>query len=180
MKFRSVEIFTGAVFQVPANIQRIDTSSTHGWQLRYGRGKTEMFSDFTPDGSGAQAALDLAVQALKQRIEKLPAPSGLKVSPLARKANELPVGISGPSEQIKKRGGTSYYCFQVSVPLPGGGSTTKKIYIGTARTYSLEREAIALEKAVAVRAEAEKLYKSAKTKEVRAKATNALSGAVGK
>ncbi len=43
MKLRDVAIFNGQKFVVPQGIQRIDTKSTHGWQVRY-QG-TKMFSD---------------------------------------------------------------------------------------------------------------------------------------
>ena len=36
MKFRTVTIFSGHVFEVPQSVQRIDHRATHGWQLRYG------------------------------------------------------------------------------------------------------------------------------------------------
>ena len=39
MKFRTVRIFDGSEHQVPERIQRLDSRNTHGWQLRYGRGK---------------------------------------------------------------------------------------------------------------------------------------------
>ena len=35
MKTRDVAIFSGHRFAVPQGIQRIDTKSTHGWQVRY-------------------------------------------------------------------------------------------------------------------------------------------------
>mgnify|MGYP001004437387 CR=1 FL=1 len=55
MNVRVVEIFNGDRFHVPRCIQRIDHRATHGWQLRYGG--TKLFSDHTPDGSGAEASL---------------------------------------------------------------------------------------------------------------------------
>lgn len=62
MKSRFATIFTGAAFEVPAGIQRIDFHYTHGWQLRYGQA-TKMFSDFSNNGSGARIALEKAVIA---------------------------------------------------------------------------------------------------------------------
>ena len=63
MNTRDVVIFSGERFVVPQCIQRIDHLSTHGWQLRYG--KSKMYSDGTPDGKGARAALALAVTELR-------------------------------------------------------------------------------------------------------------------
>ena len=69
MKLRDVVIFSGARFEVPEGIQRIDHRATHGWQLRYGG--TKLFSDFTPDGSGAARSLGKATRELLARIAKL-------------------------------------------------------------------------------------------------------------
>lgn len=178
MKFRRTVIFTGAIFQVPERIQRIDTDNTHGWQVRYGRGDepTEMYSDFTNDGSGAVAALQLAIAALHRRIRNLPAPTGLRTQPMARKTTDLPVGISGPAlRNANKAGKTPYYCYQVSVPLVSGGSTTKSVYIGTVNTSNAEREHAALAKAAELRAVAEAKIRVAKTKAKRAAAVQALA-----
>ncbi len=76
MKYREVVIFSGHRFQVPEHIQRLDTRNTRAWQLRYGKWKT--FSDHTADGSGAAAALAAAIEELRRRIERLPAPTGLR------------------------------------------------------------------------------------------------------
>ena len=53
MKTRKVTIYSGKTFTVPQGIQRIDTTSTHGWQVRYAG--TKLFSDHSNDGSGAKA-----------------------------------------------------------------------------------------------------------------------------
>ena len=45
MNFRPVKTACGHRFKVPERIQRIDSDSTHGWQLRYGRMPSEFFSD---------------------------------------------------------------------------------------------------------------------------------------
>ena len=68
MKIREVVIFTGQKFSVPQGIQRIDHRATHGWQLRYGG--TKLFSDRTPDGSGADAALEAATKELLKDTSK--------------------------------------------------------------------------------------------------------------
>lgn len=173
MKFRATKIFSGAIFQVPERIQRIDTDNTHGWQVRYGRGDepTEMFSDFTNDGSGAEASLELAIVALHKRIKELPSPSGLRTQPMVRKTSELPVGVSGPTlRNGNNPRKTPYYCYQVSMPLIAGGSTTKSVYIGTENTSNAEREAAALARAIRFRAEAEAKIRVEKTKAKRAAA----------
>ena len=165
MKFRTVVVFDGSEYQVPERIQRLDSPKTHGWQLRYGRGKekTEMFSDFSNDGSGAAASLARAIDALKARINQMPAPNGFRTAPTIRKASDLPVGISGPQERIRKGKTIPYYSFQVSIPLPGGGSTNKSVYIATATTISDEKIEAARIKAIAIREHAVRTADAAKT-----------------
>ena len=178
MQYRTCAIFTGAKFQVPGNVQRIDQAGTHGWQLRYGSGEdgTLMFSDFTTDGSGAAAALELAIKELHKRIRRLPAPTGLRKQPMSRKTTGHPAGISGPYlRNASKPGKTTYWCFQVSVPLPSGGSTTKSVYIGTEKTATVERGEVALAKAIEIRNAAVEKYELAKTRSKRAAAAESLA-----
>ena len=169
MKFRETAIFTGHVFQVPERIQRIDTDNTHGWQLRYGDEPTEFFADGTSDGSGAGGALDEATTELHKRIRRLPAPNGLKTEVATWKRSGLPLGISQQAKP-RKKGGVLCYYFQVSVPVVGGASTTKKVYIGTANTISEERITEKLAEALAMREKSVTLFETAKTREKRAAA----------
>lgn len=176
MRARAVTIFSGQTFEVPASIQRIDSKTTHGWQVRYGKqqDRTKIFSDHTKDGSGAAASLAKAVGELLRRVSELPAPTGLRKRVHSTKVSPLPPGISGPA--LRAGGGTGktpYYCYQVSVPLPGGGNTTRAVYIGTARTRNEEREAAALEKAKLIREQAVAQYEQAATRARRAMASAA-------
>jgi hypothetical protein len=171
MRTRAVRIFSGETFEVPASIQRIDSRSTHGWQVRYCKAedRTKIFSDHTPDGSGAAASLAKAVAELHRRITQFPAPTGLRRRAHSTKKSALPPGISGPA--LRNGGGTGktpYYCFQVSVPLPGGGNTTRSVYIGTERTRNDEREAAALAKAQQIREQAVEQVEQAATRARRA------------
>ena len=77
MQTRTVTIYSGLRIRVPEHIQRIDTHSTHGWQMRYGQ-PTLFFSDGQGTGNGPRPALKRAVDALRQRIAALPAPTGLQ------------------------------------------------------------------------------------------------------
>ena len=178
MQFREVAIFTGATFQVPERIQRIDTRATHGWQVRYGskEERTKILSDFTNDGSGADASLKKAVAELHKRIKRLPAPTGLRTKPATRKTTKLPPGISGPAlRSTNSPGRTPYYCYQVSVPLPNGGNTTKAVYIGTENTKTRERDTAALAKAIEIRDQATRKYELAATRAKRAAAAETLT-----
>lgn len=168
MKFRDVIIFNGKKFAVPQGIQRIDTRATHGWQVRYGG--TKLFSDHTRDGSGAQASLELAQRDLAKRIAQLPAPSLLQKRPSGSKTSNLPVGVSGPI--VRQRDGSRVRSCSFSVLLPRFGQVPRcsSVYIGTENTYTIERYHAALEKAVAMRREAEVVYEQAATKAKRASA----------
>ena len=175
MKFRDVVIFSGQRFQVPQGIQRIDTRATHGWQVRYGG--TKLFSDHTPDGSGAAASLERATQELARRIARLPAPTLLQKRPSGHKTSALPVGISGPI--VRQRAGSGVRSASLSVLMPRWGQPPRcsSVYIGTENTYTVERFQAALDKAVAMRQAAEEAYERAATKARRAAAKAALTAA---
>lgn len=181
LKTRPVTIFSGQHFDVPQCIQRIDTHSTHGWQVRY-QG-TKMFSDHTPDGSGAGRALARATAELKRRIAELPAPTKLQRAPSGHKRTDLPVGISGPI--VRQRAGSAVRTAVLSVLLPRYGLRAQccTVYIGTENTYTVQRYWAALEKAKALRAEAEAAYRAAETqarrREARVRARPGASAAAG-
>ena len=166
MKYREVEIFSGHRFQVPEHIQRLDSKRNRGWQLRYG--KWLSFSDGTSDGSGAGAALALAIEELQRRIDRLPAPTGLRQEPSASKNNDLPVGISGPISRTRKGRRVAEYNFGVTIPRFGDKPTNANVYIGTENTITDERYEEALAKAIDIRKKAERAYQSAATKAKRA------------
>jgi len=166
MRIRKCRIFTGKRFDVPQHIVRIDKDYTHGWQLRYG--KSKFFADHSNDGSGAARALQLATQELGKRIARLPAPTGLKKQAMPNKKSGLPVGVSGPIGRLRKGRNTPSYNFQVSIPLPGGGSTTRTVYIGTETTLTKRRIKEALTKAIAMRAAQVRRIQLASTREKRA------------
>ena len=162
MKTRQVVIFSGETFTVPQGIQRIDTRSTHGWQVRYHG--TKMFSDHTQDGSGAALSLVKATQELLSRIAKLPAPNTLQERPSANKKSDLPSGISGPI--VRQRRGSALRTANFSVLVPRFGQTPRcrTVYIGNENTYDGDRYTVALAKAVAIRQEAEQQYELDATK----------------
>ena len=166
MKVRDVVIFTGKRFEVPQGIQRIDHRATHGWQLRYGG--TKLFSDGTPDGTGASAALVHATRELLSRIAKLPAPSKLQREPNENKTSDLPVGISGPIVRLRKGAKVRDCSLSVSLPRFGDSPRRRSIYIGTENTYTVEKYELALAKAIKLRDQAELAYQRAATKAKRA------------
>lgn len=174
MKFRDVVIFNGQPFSVPQGIQRIDTRATHGWQVRYGG--TKLFSDHTPDGSGAKASLERAKQELARRIANMPAPSLLQKNPSESKTSDLPVGISGPIVRQRKGSRVRSCSFSVLLPRYGMAPRCSSVYIGTENTYTVERYHAALEKAAAMRREAEQVYELAATKAKRAAAKVLMAG----
>jgi hypothetical protein len=171
MNTRKVTLFSGETFAVPQGIQRIDTTSTHGWQVRY-QG-TKFFSDSVAEGGSAARSLAAATRELLHRIATLPAPVVLKRGPSANKASGLPPGISGPI--VVHRGGTRVRSAVLSVLLPRFGSTPelKSIYIGTENTYTQAKYRVALAEAKSLRAEAVALYEAAATK-ARRREANAM------
>ena len=166
MKLRTVSTYLSQVSGVPSNVQRIDQESTHGWQLRYGQGPTEWFNDQSADRDGIELALQASIEALRKRVKKLPASTGPRKVTVPWKSSSLPSGISGPTLRQPKKN-TPYFCFQVDLPQPAGGTKKKSVYIGTEITATPEREAAAREKAIALRQEAERKVQIARTKEVR-------------
>lgn len=168
MKTRPVVIFSGQQFEVPQGIQRIDHRATHGWQLRYGG--TRLFSDHTPDGSGAARALSLAIRELLRRIAALPAPTVLQSAPSVHKASGLPPGISGPVVRLRRGGHTRDCSLAVLIPRFGDKPLRRNVYIGTENTYTPARFEAALARAVAMRQQAEEAYRRAATRAKRAQA----------
>lgn len=170
MKQRKVKIYTGKSFTVPTGVQRIDSDSTHGWQVRY-QG-TKFFSDNVHGGPAE--ALAAAHKELFHRIATLPAPVTLKRRPSPNKTSDLPAGISGP---ILHGSGRSAV---LSVTLPQFGATTKvrAIYIGTEETYTQRRFRAALVEAKSLRAEAVAAYEAAATR-ARRKAARAMRQTLG-
>jgi hypothetical protein len=173
MKQRKVKIHTGKSFNVPTGIQRIDSDSTHGWQVRY-QG-TKFFSDGVHDG--AAEALAAASKELFRRIATMPAPVTLKRAPSPRKGNDLPAGISiVPSTS---NSGARSASLSVTLPRYGASAELLRIYIGTENTYTPRRFRQALVEAKAVRAEAVAAYEAAATRARRKEARelrNAMAG----
>ena len=162
MKVREVVIFSGQTFKVPQCIQRIDHRATHGWQLRYAG--TKLFSDRSSDGSGATQALELATRELLKRIATLPAPTRLQRRPSVNKSSDLPVGISGPVVRMRQGGSVRDCSLAVLIPRFGDVPRRRTIYIGTENTYTAERFAAALERAIEMRNVAVETYHLAETR----------------
>jgi hypothetical protein len=171
LRVREVVIFNGKRFKVPQCVQRIDSYSTHGWQVRYHG--TKMFSDHSRDGSGAAAALAAATKELFARIAAHPAPVSLQRGPSANKSSALPAGISGPI--VRERAGRNARTASLSVVLPrfGGSARVCSVYIGTENTYTVKRYREALAKALALREAALSAYARAAT-QARRRAARAL------
>lgn len=166
MKTREITIPTGQKLTVPQGIQRLDSDSTHGWQVRY-QG-TKYFSD----GGAPEKALQAATRELLRRIAAFPAPVGLRRSPSPSKTSGLPAGISGPLLVNKTGGEGQSAVLSVLVPRFGKANQTKRIHIGTPSNYTKARFRAALSKAVEIRTECLAAYEAdatkAKRKEARA------------
>ena len=159
MKQRKVKIYTGKFFTAPQGVQRIDSSTTHGWQVRY-QG-TKFFSDGVHES--AAGALAAATKELLSRIATMPAPVTLKRAPSPSKTSGLPPGISGPIVVSRSEDRTSSAVLSVSLPQFGAEAKVRKVHIGTENTYTQRRYREALQEAKALRAEAVAAYEAAAT-----------------
>jgi hypothetical protein len=166
MKTREVTTATGETFTVPQGIQRLDSATTRGWQVRYHG--TKYFAD---GSAGAAKALQGATKELLRRIADMPAPVGLRREPSPAKGSSLPAGISGPIVIGKEGLGSRSAVLSVSVPRFGKPNQTKKVHIGTDQTYTKTRFRQALAKAIEIRTESLALYEAAATQSKRKAAT---------
>jgi len=159
MKTREVTLTNGDKFTVPQGIQRLDSSSTKGWQVRYQGTK------YFPDGTaGPQKALEAATRELMRRIATMPAPVAIKRTSSPRKKSELPVGISGPI-LVRKRGSEEQAAvLSVFVPRFGKTNLTRKVHIGTPTTYTKSRFKNAVAKALEIRAAGLEQYEAEATR----------------
>ena len=146
MKFRKIKLPSGQIFDVPQGIQRIDSQSTHGWQVRC-QG-TKLFSD--GESANAQQSLTNAMNELLARMKAMPPLVALQNGPSIHKTSDLPAGISGPI--IKFRPGRAPIA-ELSVLLPrlGHQAKVKSIYIGSQNTYTAARYLAALAKGIELR-----------------------------
>ena len=158
MKTREITIPTGQKFTVPQGIQRLDSDSTRGWQVRY-QG-TKYFSD----GAAPDKALEGATRELLRRIATLPAPVNLRRAPSPSKTSKLPAGISGPLLVSKAGSEAQSAVLSVLVPRFGKANQTKRVHIGTPNTYTKARFRAALATAVQIRSESLAVYEAAATK----------------
>ena len=159
MKTRQITLDTGHTFTVPQGIQRLDSTSTRGWQVRY-QG-TKYFADGT---SGPEKSLQSATRELMNRISTLPAPVSLRRKPSSSKTTTLPAGISGPIVLRNSNLEASSAVLSVLVPRFGETNQVKSIHIGTPQNYTKARYRAALAQAIELRNESLAVYEAAATK----------------
>ena len=159
MKTRQITLTTGQLLTVPQGIQRLDSMSTRGWQVRY-QG-TKYFAD---GAAGPERSLQAATRELMNRIATLPAPVSLRRKPTSGKSTGLPAGISGPIVQNNPESGAQAAVLSVLVPRFGEVNQVKSIYIGSPQTYTKTRYRQALAKAIELRTESVAVYEAAATK----------------
>lgn len=166
MKTRKVAIIaTGERFTVPQGIQRLDSTSTRGWQVRY-QG-TKYFAD---GAEGAKKSLERATRELLHRIATMPAPVTLRRASSPSKRSTVPVGISGPILVTKATSSLRSAVLSVLLPRFGKTNQIKRVHIGTEYTYTRARFKAALVKAIELRAAALAQYEAAATKAKRKEA----------
>ena len=165
MKTRTVTLSTGASFSVPQGVQRLDSKSTRGWQVRYQGTK------YFPDGEvGPSQALEAATRELLRRIATMPAPVSLRRASNPKKTSGLPVGISGPIVIGKAGTDAMSAVLSVAVPRFGKVNLTKKVHIGTPSTYTKSRYRQALAKAIEIREQGMAQHEAEATKAKRGQA----------
>ena len=164
MKTREVTVASGETFVVPQGVQRLDSKTTKGWQVRY-QG-TKYFAD---GQAGASSALASATKELLRRIATLPAPVVLKKAPSPRKSSTLPPGISGPI-LVTRRRSEPEAVISVLIPRYGSRNTIRKIRIGTRSSYTQARYEAAVSKAIAMRTDCLAKYVAAAAKAKRSEA----------
>jgi hypothetical protein len=147
MKFRDVVIFNGTQFKVPQGIQRIDTRATHGWQVRYGG--TKLFSDHTPDGSGASPRRWNAPSRnwLCAHRQDAGAVAAAEACPARTRPATCRWASPGRSCAAARRLGVRSCSLSVLLPRYGQSPRCSSVYIGTENTYTVERYQAALAKA---------------------------------
>lgn len=153
MQSREVTLTSGQRFQVPQGIQRIDSQSTHGWQVRC-QG-TKLFSDGKP--ADPRQALAKAIRELLERVSTMPINSPLKQGPSAGKTSDLPAGISGPILRARQ-GRVPTAELSVSLPRFGQRVDIKAVYIGSQNTYTEDKYRDALAKCIELRVSAVERY----------------------
>lgn len=154
MEYRLVTLSNGKTVKVMRRIQRIDSKSTHGWQVRH-KG-TKFFSD---GDEGYKVSLKNAEAELVERIRT---ESGeftrIRQTQQKNKKTDLPVGITGP--QLRVRKGRFFYAqFQVLLPVYGKANRHTSVYIASERTWTQKHYDKALAKAIKIRDEAAEEYR---------------------
>lgn len=172
MKTRAVTLTTGETFTVPQGIQRLDSRSTRGWQVRY------QGTRYFPDGTaGPKRSFESATRELLRRINTMPAPVVLKTAPSPRKRTNLPPGISGPVLINKNVANRQAAVFAVLVPRFGQKNQVKRVHIGTPTTYSRAKYRAALARAIEIRSEGLAQYEADATR-ARRRAASAMKKAL--
>ncbi|PPD46859.1 MAG: hypothetical protein CTY16_08765 [Methylobacter sp.] len=178
MESRKIKIFNGMEFDVPRHVVRIDImgpKTTHGWQVRYGK-PWKFFSDHSVNGTGAKQALANAIDELNRRIATLSAPTRLRQQATNRKSSDLPSGISGPIQRLRKGRNTPSYYLQVTLPVFGGKSKNTQVYIGSENTLTEERIQMAVLKSIALRKQYIAKFQHSMTLSKREKMLASLAG----
>ena len=159
MKTREVTLASGERFTVPQGVQRLDSKTTRGWQVRYHGTR------YFPDGdSGPHKSLQVATRELLRRIASMPAPVGIRREPSPSKGSDLPPGISGPIVESRRGGKIRAAVLSVLIPRFAATNLIKKVHIGTPNTYTQARFEAALEKAMKLRTSSIAKYEADATK----------------
>ena len=134
--------------EVPRYVVRIDTPSTHGWQLRY-QSPFKMFSDGVVSKAGTPwASLKVVVNALAE----IYAGMRPRLQSVETRRKKVRTGVVGIRRVVRLRRGRNVEEHYFTVSHPQAGTPARNIYIGTENTVTKARIQMAAERAKKLRA----------------------------
>ena len=145
---RIVKVPGWGTVEVPRYVVRIDSPSTHGWQLRY-RSPFKMFSDAVVSRAGTPAAsFKVIAQALAEIFEGVHP----RLQSVETRRKKVRTGAVGVRRVVRLRRGRNVQEHYFTVSHPKAGVPARNIYIGTENTITPARVKAASERAKKLRA----------------------------
>lgn len=145
---RIVRVPGWGVVEVPRYVVRIDSPSTHGWQLRY-QSPFKMFSDAVVSRSGTpESSFKVVVAALADVFKGLRP----RLQSVETKRKKIRTGAVGVRRVVRLRRGRNVQEHYFTVSHPKAGVPARNIYIGTENTITATRVKAAAERAKKLRA----------------------------
>lgn len=145
---RIVKVPGWGVVEVPRYVVRIDSPSTHGWQLRY-RSPFKMFSDAVVSRAKTpEASLKVVIGALAEIYEGMRP----RLQSVETSRKKIRTGAVGVRRVVRLRRGRNVREHYFTVSHPKAGVPARNIYIGTENTITAARVKAAADRAKKLRA----------------------------